>query len=185
MNSNIIKIAGITAKILLYLSYFAMAAFTIGLIYWLYDPAALAEVKIRGMSSIGQTSGQFEIGSRPETSAIALGDLNRFMVFWLYFQIIFYLGIFALIIQKVQTILNSITQLKTFIMDNIRSLRDMAKLGVVLFLFSSFQFFYANGDANFSIQIAMGPLLFTLACLVLAEVFNEGRKLLEEKNLIV
>lgn len=186
MDSKIIHVASVTSKVLLYLSYLAMALFTFGLIYWLLDPVALADIKIRGMGDFTTASNQIAIGNGPEaTGVLTIGELNRYMVFWLYFRVIFYLGIFALIIQKVQTILNSIERLETFIMDNIRSLKDMAKLGVVLFLFSSFQFFYANGEGNLSLNFAIGPLLFTIACLVLAEVFNEGRKLLEEKNLIV
>lgn len=73
----------------------------------------------------------------------------------------------------------------TIINGNIQHFRKLALYGGLTFLLSSFNLSPLGGKWTFHLALAFGPLLFTVACLVLAEVFREGEALEEDKASIV
>ncbi|MDZ7774078.1 MAG: hypothetical protein U5K31_15245 [Balneolaceae bacterium] len=68
-------------------------------------------------------------------------------------------------------------------MSNIQSIARLAFAGFLLgcFNFSLFE----GSNPHLQLGIALGPLMLSLGSLVLAEIFKEGRQLLEEQDLIV
>lgn len=126
--------------------------------------------------------GTFKTGS---TEGIILSELSSAMIFWLYFRGVFIAGIGLLIARKVLAILSSIKQLKTLYSGNVEHFRDLARIGFIAFLFSCINVGYIEGVLSLNFTFAIGPLTFSVACLVLSEVFREGKHLFEENQMII
>lgn len=187
MDNRIIKSALLFCKSILYLIYILLAAFMVMIIYWHFDPAAFTSIEVSDSYKAGFGSDMRYITSVSQVApdAIYLSELSYPMMYWLIVRNVFFFGLYLIIIKKIIGILYSIESVQTFYEDNVRIFKDLAKLGFIGAAVSCFNFMYLAGEFNISLTIPFAPLLFAVSCLVMAEVFNEGRRLLEDKNLIV
>jgi hypothetical protein len=180
--SKILKYGDLLARTVFLMLAIVMALFTAGLIVWLINPESFSSIRIVNPAGAGFNIGTFKSGTE---EGIALSELTSGMILWLYFRGIFLAGIGLLIARKVLAILSSIEQLKTFYSGNIEHFRDLARIGFIAFLFSCVNVGYIEGVINLNFTLAVGPLMFSVASLVLSEVFREGKHLLEENEMIV
>ncbi len=117
---------------------------------------------------------------------VVLSDLTLLMKIWfivrnLIFTIIIIRGI--LIVKK---IIASIKTLNTFYSGNTTYFKKLAQLGWIATFFSAFNILTGQNDYSvLHFTIPFGPIAFALACLVLSQVFKEGKSLLDDKNSII
>ena len=180
--NRILNYGNLLARAVFWLLIVIMTVLTTGLIVWLIIPESFSSVRMVDPAGARFGTGTFKTGS---AEGIALSELTSGMIFWIYFRGIFFAGIGLLIARKVLAVLSSIKQLKTFYSGNIEHFRDMARIGFIAFLFSCVNVGYINGVINLNFTLAIWPLTFSVACLVLSEVFREGKHLLEENEMIV
>lgn len=116
---------------------------------------------------------------------VVLSDLTPWMKIWFMFRNL----VFTIIIIKgiviVKKVIASIKSLNTFTGNSIY-FKKLATLGWIGAFFSTFNFLADQGDYSvFHFTIPFGPIAFALACLILSQVFKEGKSLLDDKNSIV
>jgi hypothetical protein len=82
-------------------------------------------------------------------------------------------------------VIRSIRSLDTFKKQNIASFRRMAMIFLILFVANMFSF-YENGEQlAFRFSLPLNYLLAVIGCYILAEIFKEGNKLMEENQLTI
>lgn len=82
-------------------------------------------------------------------------------------------------------IFNSIIDLETFYDGNIKAFKKLVVLGLVVSVIAAFNFGFADGETMWNFTIPFRPLIYTSICLVMSEVFKEGKNLLEESRSII
>jgi len=175
------------SKIVFGLCAFLILLLTGIIFYWHFNPDAFSGVAMIAPFDAGFGMGNIELIDSAETTgdAVVLSDLSAAMMYWVYIRSVFFLGITLFMAWKIIAVLQSIEKLETFYTDNIQHFKVLAKLGFIAFAVSCANFGYVNGELKLSLTLALGPLLFSVACLILSEVFREGKALLEENNMIV
>lgn len=154
----------------------------------LFYPQAVSAVEVTDSFDPGY--GINEVNIHPDkdkipAEAILLSDLNTIMACWLLLRGSFFFAISLFVIHKVMEILKGVRQIKTFYNENIQHFKNISRIVFIGFIVSCFNFSYMAGDFKLGLTIAWSPLLFSMASLVLAEIFKEGKELLEDKNTIV
>ncbi|MEL6358068.1 MAG: hypothetical protein AAFQ37_14180, partial [Bacteroidota bacterium] len=64
-------------------------------------------------------------------------------------------------------------------------LRFIGRLGLLIVIISAFNFYAGAGEVQFHFTIPFLPLLFSVGSFVLAQIFTQGKALVEDKNLII
>lgn len=184
--NNIIRRSIVLSRVIYWLCISLFAALLLVAIYWHIDAKAFSAVGISEFT-IGYGINDFQLYSEQEipADAMLLSELSHGMIYWIVIRGAFFFLVTLLIIRKMQSVLHSIENLKTFYSRNIKDFTDLARLGFVAFGVSCFNFSYLNGDLQVNVGLVLGPLIFGVACLVLAEVFKEGKALLEDKQMII
>lgn len=169
------------------LCIFFFLLFTTSVIYWHMNPEIFSIFEVSEAFKAGYGINDIRIlttENSPEY-AVLLSELSAAILYWLYIRSVFFFAITWLMVKKIILVLGSIQSLQTFYQDNIEHFRDLAKLGFWGFLVSCFNIGFTDGDYQLNFSIVFGPLLFSMACLILSEVFREGKALLEDNNMIV
>jgi len=153
-----------------------------------FIPEALAPVTLNNPFNPGYGTVGLQlhpsVKNVPE-NAFQLSDLNGAMLAWMIIRQAFFVWITILIIKRIKKVIKSVEALKTFYQENIKHFKQIAKLAFVGFVFSCFNFSYIDGDFSFRLKIIWGPLILSMLCLLLTEIFKEGKQLLEDKNSII
>ncbi len=187
-NNYIINAASILSKVVLWICVLFLLVFVFILIHWHFDRSAYSSVVFLNDLPSGANIGNLKIytgDAVPKPGDLLLSELHPIMIYWLLLRALVFFGLTIGIVIHVNRILTSIKNIDTFYEGNIIQFQKMARLGFILFVLSCFNFSYINGISDFHISIAFGPLLFAVSCLVLAEVFKAGKRLLEDKNMII
>ena len=116
---------------------------------------------------------------------ILMSQLSDGMRLWLAIRSAFFLTMSYLIIRRIFMILRSVHGIETFYPGNIKHFRQLALYGLIAAFVSTFNFYNDGVGTNWNLTIPFGPLSFSLACLVLSEIFKEGQSLEEDKASIV
>lgn len=185
--NTIIRYSTLLTKFLLGLCILFFMVLTAGVILWHFDPGILHRVEVTDsfQTGYGVHDIRYHLDGDMPADAVQPSELSRGMVWWLWLRGGFFLVITVLILRTVLQVLRSIAGIHTFYHDNIGHFRRMARLGFIAFAVSCFNVSTLDGDFRIVLDIAFGPLLFAVACLVLAEVFREGEQLLQENNMII
>jgi hypothetical protein len=106
-------------------------------------------------------------------------------MYWLVLRISIIFASYTLILRKGLKILGSIKSLKIFFSDNIKNFRQIGNYGLIIFLFTSINFFIRSSSSNFSINPHFEILLLAFGSFIISEIFAEGKLLQEEKDQII
>ena len=114
-----------------------------------------------------------------------LANLNTTSLYLGYFQISGILFILFLSAKEFQKILESVKQVKSFEVENIKSFRRIGKLIFIYALLTSFQILnYDNGYFH-GIGISFTTLSIVLLAFIMAEIFKEGYAIKQENDLTI
>lgn len=95
-------------------------------------------------------------------------------------------GLLLLIWQEVLAILRSQKAFETFIRDNARRLFKIRNILIILWLMDIFNLFQAAGEVwKVTWSFELDQLFLIMAVHILALVFQEGKKIADDQNLIV
>jgi len=186
--NRIIKLAMTICKIILVFHFLFGAIVLLVAIHWHFSPSSYESVEITRtlQAHYGLKGIKLHFGQAPlNESAVYLSELNHLMVYWLVLRAFFFIGLNILIIRSVIKILRSIQNLNTFYNGNIIYLKNIAKYGFFAAVFSCFNISYVKSEFDLHLSIPFVPLILVSLALVLAEVFREGKILVEDKNLII
>jgi hypothetical protein len=95
------------------------------------------------------------------------------------------MGCYILIIRESLKVVRSIKSLETFRIDNIRSFQRIGKLILVLLVLNAVILTHNGHHWDWYFEFNPTYLLGTLVCYILAEIFREGNKLMEEQKLTI
>lgn len=185
--NKIITLAqGLCRFLQIFLILFALL-FTGVLIHWHFSPESYALVELPGVQEAGFFN--FRIISASDAAlpndGVLFSQLSAGMLYWMFFRTLLLLSLTFLIFRSLRQILNSIESLKTFRQDNIAAFRKIGKYALGIFVLASFNLWVEPGDSNLNLTLAFGPLLIAVFALVMAEVFKEGNRLMEDSNLTI
>lgn len=187
MNKNtIIANAMLLCRVIFYLLIAFFAGFIIVLLHSSFSPETYQNWVLTEAFKAGWGIGEFRICEAcGGPNDVVLGEMPAAAKWWLGLRGTLFFVLMALIIRTFIKIINSVKSLNTFYRGNIQHFRQLARYGGLAFLLSAFNFSMLGGSWQLHLTLPFGPLLFTAACLVLAEVFREGEALAEDKASIV
>lgn len=188
MKNKTISLASLLGKLVIGICCLLYVLFFIALVYWHFDRDALQLIDLNDAFQAGYGVNGIQVYQQEAqlpSNAILMSELSRGMMYWLFFRVTIFVALTILITRAALRIVYSIGSLKTFYQDNIRHLKAIALYAFIAFIFSTFNFIHFEGTSEWHFKTAFGPLILAVAARVLAEVFNEGKKLLEEQNLII
>jgi hypothetical protein len=179
MDNTLLRIAFVTGRLLLYLLYASLILITLGLAYVLFS-GDMDVLSIVTFSDSGLVLSTDRGGQAEAAKPLALGLL----VFY-GSKAILVLGCYVFIIRECLKIISSLKSLDTFRGDNIKSFQRVGQWFVLLFLLSVVQISQPEGAWEITLAFDPSYLLGTLVCYLLAEIFREGNRLMEESKLTI
>lgn len=170
------------------LIFFALL-FTVVLIHWHFSPEIYQRIEVSGELEAGAGGYGFRIltgnGNFSGPGNVLLSELAVGMLYWMYLRIILFTGLTFLMVRSVRDILSSIQSLETFRNDNVVAFRKIGRYAWWIFVLSSFNFRILEGNSDLLLTLALGPLLIAVFAYVMAEVFREGNRLMEDNHLTI
>ena len=130
--------------------------------------------------------GTIEISQNGGSSTqIFLTDISIWMKIGFIVQIMIHFAVFWFILKEIIKILTSIQDSKTFYEGNVSSFKKLSHYGIILIIISAIKIGFISEVSNLSLSIPIGPIIFTIGCYLLADIFEEGKFLMEENKSIV
>jgi hypothetical protein len=157
-------------------------------IIYLNNPSIINKVNLIELSestlSLSTSSFALKIGKLPPAGSEP-GNLNTITIALFFFQGVAVLGLLYLVFARIQKIISSFQNLKTFTQGNVDSFKRIGRHCLLIFLFSSISYLSHEEGSVMLFKINFAPLLFALASFILAEIFKEGQKLYENEKLTI
>ena len=163
-----------------------LGAFVLLILYSLLNPDAFQTVLLTDAFRAEFGIGHLKICS--DCSGAGqwyLSELSAGMKIWLLIRGAVFFVLTYLILRMILRIIQSIRSISTFYEENIRTFKTLSRYGLLIALISMFNFFIQGDIADVNFSIPFTPLAFALGCWVLADVFEEGRILTEDRNSII
>ncbi len=142
--------------------------------------------------SVGINKSYSDKWENPYNEVYVLGKLTTTIIYLIYFKFTCIFALLFLSIKEFQNIIQSVKRLDTFRLNNNISFRKIGKYLILYFVLTLLYFTltFKNslyfGQGGFSqTSISFTPLLFALISFILAEIFKEGNKLQQEKDLTI
>lgn len=156
------------------------------LLYSFLNPDAFQTVLISDAFRAGFGIGHLRICTDcAGTGQWYLSELGPGMKSWLLLRGSIFFVLTLLIIRLFLRIIQSIQSASTFYAGNIQTFRQLARYGLVIAGISMFNFFIQGEISDLHFSIPFTPLAFALGCWVLADIFEEGKVLMEDKHSII
>lgn len=116
-----------------------------------------------------------------------LSSMATAMKWWVLLRGSLFFVLKLSIVWRAIRLLQSVINKRTFYDENIRAFLQMARYGLLIALFSAFNFRYDDDFDNgplftWNLDVPFGAIIFTLACKVLADIFSQGRSIAEENK---
>lgn len=189
MNNNLLRLATFAARFILALDILLGLILVFFMIAWPMELSFLKEIYIVQDSSIFT----FETELTPDRGVPLSPPLSEFGAFYFYFTCIRSLTMVAILFKIIQLsirIIKSISSLETFRFENVFSFRKMGQLFLIWFVLAipSIKPLTEFGETiglTMTTTLNFKYALFALVCFVLAEIFQEGNKLMEENKLTI
>ncbi len=142
--------------------------------------------------SVGINKSYSDKWENPYNEVYVLGKFTTTTIYLIYFKFTCIFALLFLSIKEFQNIIQSVKRLDTFRLNNNISFRKIGKYLILYFVLTLLYFTltFKNslyfGQGGFSqTSISFTPLLFALISFILAEIFKEGNKLQQEKDLTI
>lgn len=184
MNNKILSLARLTTRILLIGDIFLASILIILMITWQIDVGYFENIHVLNDGSI------FKFSTSPKTGDTTLpltplSEYGSFYFYFLVFRALLVTGVLFLILQTTLKIIRSIGNLDTFRSENVKSFRKMGNLFLVWFALAIPTITGLGGKVSFTMGLSFNYAVWALICFVLAEIFSEGNKLMEDNKLTI
>ena len=193
MTKNTLLNIGIIICKFLCLFYIVIFLVLTGLfVHFQFSPSSYEDVSSKmDTSSVFKTSisKSYKIhvdGKVPEDSEVF--TLNKLKYSSLYFNFIklsIVLLFSFLCAKEFQNVIESVKEINTFQKRNVSSFRRIGKYLLVIFILMSYSSFTFQQGGTSGFYISFTVLILSLLAYIMAEIFKEGNKLLEENILTV
>ena len=127
----------------------------------------------------------FRFGQTKAPGSLSLQDIGPLALAWLYIRMSAYFVLVFLMIKKGLSILLSVKNHETFHVQNVKYFKQLSLLALIIAAFKCLIISPSGDHYLFNFNLPFEPLLFSLACRVMAEVFLEGGRLSEDSNSII
>ena len=178
MDNQLLKIATIVARVVKLLLYGIIAILVITSIYLLVakEPAMIDWLSI---SENGMTL------STETEEGLDVVDVNPWGFILNTILMIVKVVLVIIMLDQALLVINSIKSLETFQKQNVAAFRRIGQMFIGLFLVGILGVQFIDTGYHVSFHFNFVPLLGTLAAYILAEIFKEGNRLMEENKLTI
>ncbi|WP_420577593.1 hypothetical protein [Ekhidna sp.] len=176
MNNNILKLATFAARFILLIDVLFGALFVFLMIARPLQLEFLEYISIEGGNII-------RFGKSTSPWEIPLSEYNGFFFYSRCIKALIIAGILYRIIQVAIRIIQSISNLDTFRIENVKSFRLMGKLFLIWFALDIISLHPSLSGSI--VELSTNLVFWALICFVLAEIFSEGNKLMEDNKLTI
>ncbi len=178
MNNSILRFAKVTIRVLQILILIFIVLLALGALSPILGFDLLAMLS----PSIDSEGITFSTKNYPSKSS---EDLNAWFLEFIFVKRLLQMILVFLILRIGSRMIASIQNLQTFTSSNISNFKRMGFL-FLLALLISIPDLKPNGDGfEMSLTIGLGYGIASLACYLLAEIFKEGNRLLEDSKLMI
>lgn len=162
------------------------AVFVGGIGYALVKMDAFPNLVINELFEAGYGLGGIKwCPSCQDENVMHFSDLATPMKLWLLLRATIFFSMALLIVLELKKVLLSIRTTATFYRANYRSFSAIGNYGFLISFFSAFNFYVQGGESLFHLSIPFLELGFSLGSWVLADIFWEGKLLLEDNQSII
>jgi len=176
MNNKILNLALAVGQVMRSFLIFILIVVVLAGILLVIDTDALPFLRYENgaFNFSGQTATD-EVGFRPE----------GWYILFTFIKLAATIFCSVLIINELIKVIQSIRSLDTFKEKNILAFRRMASIFIALFFIHVFSLTQTEEQFSFSLSLPLQYLLGVIACYILAEIFKEGNRLMEENQLTI
>ena len=178
MKNKYIGLAKTATKIILFGDLLLAGILIVMTILWQVDISYFDHIQVENEGSIFKFTTSTDKVKFPLSQ---YGDLFYFVCF----RALIVTGILFLILRTALQVLSSIDSLETFKSDNVKSFRRMGKLFIIWFTIAIPTIRTINDKLTMTIGFYLTYIVCALICFVLAEIFSEGNKLMEDNKLTI
>lgn len=178
MNNKLLKIALVVSRIIKVL-LFAMIFLVVAMCAYLIVAADGTTPEWITATETGMSLGT------DATDGIGDLDVNPWGLVVNALLIIAKLILILVIMEQVIKIIESIKSLETFHETNVLSFMTIGHMFIGIFLIGILGIRFTDSGFHLSFHLNLIPLLGTLAAYIMAEVFKEGHRLMEENKLTI
>ncbi|MEO9483811.1 MAG: DUF2975 domain-containing protein [Ekhidna sp.] len=179
MNNKILHLAKLTTKVLLIGDILLAFILIVLMIVWQVDTSYFSDIRIVNDGSI------FKFSNNPELEGMPLSRYGSPYFYFLVFRALLITGVLYLILLTALRIITSIENLETFRSENVKSFRRMGNLFLLWFALAIPTITNINGVSSITMGLYFNYAVWALLCFVLAEIFGEGNKLMEDNKLTI
>lgn len=179
MKNKYINLARLITRLLLVGDLLLAGIIILLLILWNVDVSYFENIRVLNDGSI------FKFTTSPNAQGTPLSEYSNFLFYFTCIRALAVTGVIYLILQTVLKVLGSIDSLDTFRKDNVKSFQKMGKLFLLWFLLAVPTIRMINASLSLSIGFYFMYVVWALICFVLAEIFSEGNKLMEDNKLTI
>ena len=186
--SRILKMAIVFNQIMIAFIILMVVCLVAAVIHWYLDPKSYSLVELTQGFNAGYGIGGFKIHRiepAQDTGKVLLNQVSSITIILLALRGVLFAVLTILIFRSITRILKSIRSVKTFYDANIANLKYTGRCMLLISILSFFNLGEWQDTWQINFSLPLGPILLTLFAYVLAEVFTEGKHLLEDKNMIV
>ena len=179
MNNKILRLAKLTTRLLLFGDLLLGLVLIILMIVWQIDTRFFENIRVVHDGSI------FKFTNSEQAEGLPLSNYGSFYFYFLVIRALTIVGVLFLILKTAHKIISSIEHLETFRSANVASFRRMGNLFLIWFLLAIPTIKLFNGSVSISVGLYFNYAVWALICFVLAEIFSEGNKLMEDNKLTI
>ncbi|MCX2745557.1 DUF2975 domain-containing protein [Mangrovivirga sp. M17] len=181
MENNILKIALFTARLIRIIFIIGLVVVTGMMIIYTIDSSIFEFENFRMVeeSFTNRSPGAFEEKGVPISNIPSL-----YIYLWSVKYLIYYIVLFFIVTIAIK-IIKSIKSLSTFRSENVQSFRKIGLLFILMMALASISIYASNGEVSLKLDLELNYLIWALISFVMAEVFSEGNKLMEENKLTI
>ena len=178
MNNTILKITKTILQACTYLCFLGIAVFLVTGIYYLFISDA-------GESNLIHLTEAGLVLSSDEVPSVIPVAHKTYIIIAFHVKAILLFTVFAFLFKEGTKVINSIDSLDTFRTENVRSFQRIGQLFIALFLIHLLGLGYGGEQFRFTMRFEFVYLFCALFSYVLAEIFKEGNRLMEENKLTI
>lgn len=179
MKNNLLRISIFLARFILALDIILAALLVVLMILWPMNTGLFDNFRMAQDGII------FKFETTPLAEGMPLSQYGNFYFYFLCLKALLTTGIVYMIAKTAIRIIHSISSVETFRLENVQSFRHMGKLFLTWLAISLFSIKEAVEGVSISAEVEMKYAIWALICFILAEIFSEGNKLMEDNKLTI